>query len=37
MTPHKPTEETMSFRLAEIAKNVDRFARGEPLENQVVP
>ena len=37
MTPHKPTVETMAFRWREIAKNIARFGRGEPLENQVLP
>jgi phosphoglycerate dehydrogenase-like enzyme len=35
MTPHKPTVETMEYRWKQIAENIRRFARGEPLENVV--
>lgn len=35
MTPHKPTFETMTFRWREIALNIQRFVRGEPLVNVV--
>jgi len=35
MTPHKPTFETMTFRWKEIALNIQRFVRGEPLVNVV--
>jgi len=31
MTPHKPTAETMAYRWREIADNIGRFHRGEPL------
>lgn len=31
MTPHKPTLETMAYRWKEIAANLARHARGEPL------
>lgn len=31
MTPHKPTTETMAYRWKEIADNLARFSRGEPL------
>lgn len=31
MTPHKPTSETMDYRWKEIADNLERFSRGEPL------
>jgi len=37
MSAHKPTVETMEYRFPEIAKNLDRLARGEPLKNQVWP
>jgi phosphoglycerate dehydrogenase-like enzyme len=37
MTPHKTTAETMDYRYKEIAANLERFARGEPLRNQVWP
>ena len=36
MTPHKPTFETMAYRFGEIAENIRRFARDEPL-NCLVP
>jgi phosphoglycerate dehydrogenase-like enzyme len=35
MSPHKPTFETMTFRWKEIALNIQRFVRGEPLVNVV--
>ena len=35
MTPHKPTIETMEYRWGEIAENIGRFARSEPLHNVV--
>ncbi|SDS47878.1 2-hydroxyacid dehydrogenase [Opitutus sp. GAS368] len=31
MTPHKPTAETMAYRWKQIAANIGRLARGEPL------
>ena len=31
MTPHKPTTETMAYRWKEIAANIARLQRGEPL------
>ena len=37
MSAHKATQETVDYRFPEIAKNIDRFARGEPLKNQVWP
>ncbi len=37
MTPHKSTAETMTYRWGEIARNIGRFARGEPLVNQILP
>lgn len=36
MTPHKPTLETMEYRWREIAANLERFAKGEPLERVVL-
>lgn len=35
LTPHKPTVETMEYRWRAIAMNIGRFARGEPLENEI--
>jgi phosphoglycerate dehydrogenase-like enzyme len=35
MAPHKPTQETIDFRIREIAKNIERFVAGEALENLV--
>jgi phosphoglycerate dehydrogenase-like enzyme len=37
MGAHKATIETIEYRFPEISKNIDRFARGEPLVNQVWP
>jgi phosphoglycerate dehydrogenase-like enzyme len=35
MTPHKPSLETIDYRIGEIAENIRRFAVGEPLKNVV--
>jgi phosphoglycerate dehydrogenase-like enzyme len=35
MTPHKPTQETMTWRIKAIAANIERFAAGQALENVV--
>lgn len=37
MTPHKPTAETMAYRWKQIAANIGRLARGEPLACVVHP
>jgi len=35
MTPHKATQETVDYRIEEIAENIRRFAVGKPLKNVV--
>jgi phosphoglycerate dehydrogenase-like enzyme len=35
MAPHKPTQETIDYRIGAIAKNIERLVAGEPLVNLV--